>query len=98
MSLDEFYLKRQNRALESAKSIYAEYYKKNKEVPPRTLFKEYLSLYIENEKDLTKEERNLIKRTGHEDSIISSFGKKSKFLNYDEFIKYLDDDYKKNRI
>lgn len=90
MNIEEFYRKKIEQSLESAKEIYNKYYERFNSIPPRKVFYEYLSLFTSRVENLTEEEKKLIERTGHAERIYTEISlNSSQFENYEEFIKYI---------
>lgn len=90
MNIEEFYIKKIEQSLESAKEIYNKYYERFNSIPPRKVFYEYLSLFTSKIENLTDEEKKLIERTGHAERIYTEISlNSSQFENYEEFIKYI---------
>ena len=90
MTIEEFYTKKNQISLDSAKQIFEEYYKRYNVFPPRKVFYEYISLFVNKIQDLTIEEKKLIERTGYSEIIYSDILKNNSiFKNYEEFINYI---------
>lgn len=83
--------------ISSVKNIFNNYYSIYKKIPPRFLFREYVSLYISSKDELSNCEKELIERTGFSNFVIEQINKSKikKFDNYDEMIYYLKNSLKK---
>jgi len=101
MTLDKFYEKKCNETLISVQRIFNNYYTKFNKIPPRSFFRDYISLYTSSEKELSECEKNLISRTGFYNFIIDNIHKHEskikKFNNYNEMIEYLLYKYKNSK-
>lgn len=97
MSLEEYYKKKKTSALKSAQQIYNQYFKTLGNIPPRTFFRDYISLFASEYDQLDEAEKKLISRTGFNDFIIKNIADNSPiFNNYNEFINYLKKNYEEN--
>lgn len=89
MTIDDFYKKRKQSYVDDAKELAVEYYKKNKSIPPKELFRDFFPIflddaeYIQNNKTYNK----ILKLGGNEEFTIKNIKKQKIYENYEEFIK-----------
>ena len=89
MSIEEFYEKRKRSYVDDAKELAIEYYKKNKSIPPKELFRDYFPIFMNDEESIknNKTYSNILKLGGNEEITIKNIKNQKIYENYDEFIK-----------
>lgn len=89
MTIDEFYEKRKQSYINDAKELLIEYYKKNKSIPPKELFRDYFPIFMNEEENIknNKTFSRILKLGGNKETTIKNIKKQKIYENYDEFIK-----------
>ncbi|WP_342042985.1 acyltransferase [Bacillus sp. OTU2372] len=95
MSIEDFYIKREEKQLEEAKSLALEYYKKFQMVPEKEVFHEYFMLFENTpEKLCSVFEEKLMQTGNYKDSKAFLSSRKAQFSDYHEFLRFCGFDIK----
>lgn len=89
MSIESYYEKRKKAYLNDAKSLAVEYYKKNKNMPPMELFRDYFPIFLNEESEIknNKTFNKILSLGNNEEYTINNIKKQKIYNNYNEFIE-----------